>query len=288
MKKLDTSACNATTIGFPPKQGTWDFLQMANQELFSSIIQGLIGPTYDPAKVYILYGMKYTSSMFFGTISAGAVYTNGEVFLSPAQGVPGAILYTDAVVAYIAESQYTTNADPVTFTDGISRNVHNIRQVGLTVSLAGSGTLNGGPSSNNDYGNFVPITLLNYAATPTFTTVALSAGASSGTLHYYVNPITNTIQLKGNLSVNVSSLAPTGTGPYYYYTVTLPSGCIPSVSTPFSCYYRYHTAPILDDTSLDHIVTINAELAATGDLSFGLIKAASNYTLYFNVLIPLS
>ena len=147
MKKLDTSACTVTT-GFPPKQGTWDFLQAAYTEAISAAIISMIGAAYDPTVYYRLYGAvrTVTGSGSSTTVSftTGAAFYNGEVFLFPA---------TTSLLAFatlgIVTTQYTTNADPVTFTDGIARNVHNIR----TIGIIGITTIVGGPGDLTNFRN---------------------------------------------------------------------------------------------------------------------------------------
>lgn len=135
MKKLDTSACTVTT-GFPPKQGTWDFLQAAYTEAISSAIITIIGAAYDPTVLYRLYGAVRTlsGSGIRTTVSftAGAAFYNGEVLLFPAVSA-----FLAGATLGIVTTQYTTNADPVTFTDGIARNVHNIRTIGFTGYVGG-------------------------------------------------------------------------------------------------------------------------------------------------------
>lgn len=134
MKKLDTSACTVTT-GFPPKQGTWDFLQAAYTEAISSTIISMIGAAYDPTVLYRLYGAVRTvtgsGSSTYVNFTAGAAFYNGEVLLVPAASA------SFAATLGIVTTQYTTNADPVTFTDGIARNVHNIRTIGITTIVGG-------------------------------------------------------------------------------------------------------------------------------------------------------
>src|SRR6185503_8165948 len=39
----------------------------------------------------------------------------------------------------IVITQYTTNADPVTFTDSVARNVHNIRSINFSSGVSGTG-----------------------------------------------------------------------------------------------------------------------------------------------------
>lgn len=139
MRKLQASPFITSSVGFPPKAGTWDFLQQAHQETTAATITAMIGDTYDPAVPYVLYGCGITSSLGTYTITAGAIFFGGEVFLSPASStfVGGG----DVLLCNIVTTQYTTNADPVLFTDAVNHNVHNIRQAGYAGGTGGTGTI---------------------------------------------------------------------------------------------------------------------------------------------------
>lgn len=151
MKKLDLSATSAS-IGAPLKKGSFDFLQSAYIELASSLLNIRNG-SYNPSKIYILYGCKLLSSGGSSTISAGAVFCNGEVFLSPAQTIPDPA-GANVIVCNLKTTQYSsgTEADTVTFTDLVARNIHNIRTVEyISTGLSGTGNLNGSTSADNDF-----------------------------------------------------------------------------------------------------------------------------------------
>jgi len=136
MKKLDTTPI-ATGISFIPKGGTLLFLQLAYQEAFNALMQGNIGSSYDVTKGYILYGCVNTGSGTTYTISAGAVFFNGEIYLVDA--ITFTISGSNVAEGTITTTQYTADADPSVFTDGVSRNVHNIRKIVFGPALAGSG-----------------------------------------------------------------------------------------------------------------------------------------------------
>jgi hypothetical protein len=88
--------------------------------------------------VYILYGPKLTdwSTPNFNA-SAGAAFYNGEVFLIDATSF--SVIAGQTAIFQIAITQYTTNADPVTFTDGTLHNIHNIRKIAVLAGTPGSG-----------------------------------------------------------------------------------------------------------------------------------------------------
>ncbi|KAA2242812.1 hypothetical protein F0L74_09800 [Chitinophaga agrisoli] len=140
MRKVDVSPIT-TSIGMPIKAGTLTHLQSAYQEAISALGAALAGSTYDSGKVYILTGCRNSGSGSSYVISAGAVFYGGEVYLvdpasftisnpNVAVGVVTTTFFADAV------------ADSVQFTDGVLRNVHQIRKIVLKAGLSGSGAGN--------------------------------------------------------------------------------------------------------------------------------------------------
>lgn len=126
MRRLITTDIS-DTAQMPIKKGTLEFLQDAHKETLASTIQWLIGTSYDPTKVYILYGCVNSGSGSNYIMSAGAIFLGGEIyqvdaasFSTSGSNVAGWVL---------AITNFTTDADPVTFTDTNSYNVHNIRKL---------------------------------------------------------------------------------------------------------------------------------------------------------------
>jgi len=134
MKILDTSPITAA-VGFPPKSGTWNFLQLAYQECVESIIRNLIGSGYSTSAGYILWGIVPTG---LSSLTAGAIFYNGKIYLYSGGLVP-ANLFPNVTLVNISQSQYTTNADPVLFTDSNTYNVHNIFSISLSSGTSGTG-----------------------------------------------------------------------------------------------------------------------------------------------------
>ena len=159
MKKLDTTAIT-TAVGFPVKSGTLLFLQQAFQEMGNAAIQAIIGSSYDATKVYILFGCVATGAdPGVRTFSAGAVFFNGEVFIVPA----AAFTSVDVSVGTIVTSYFNDpTADPVTFTDGVPRSAHQIRQVIIADGASGSGGTGGGGQPNFDFSNWLTIVSATY------------------------------------------------------------------------------------------------------------------------------
>ncbi len=135
MKILDLSAVT-DSARLLVKEGTLQFLQDAPKEVVAALVQGLIGPTYNAAAVYVLWGAVNSGAGSNYVVSAGAAFYNGEIFLIDA----ASFTLTGAQVAIlsIGVTQYTTNADPVTFTDTTVHNIHNIRKIVVSAGAAGS------------------------------------------------------------------------------------------------------------------------------------------------------
>lgn len=142
MRKLNTTAISNSN-GMPVKGGTLDHVQLAYQETINALARNLIGRDIDNTRGYILFGLINTGSTAAMNVTAGAVYFAGEVYLVDAFNLNVA----QTAVASVQTSYYQTNADPVTFTDGVQRNVHEVRKIIFTDGASGSGLF--------DFGNMV-------------------------------------------------------------------------------------------------------------------------------------
>lgn len=134
MRKLNLADVTSS-VGLPVKSGTLQHLQLAYQEALTALANSIIGRSADFANAYVLYGLVNSGTSGAMVVSAGAIYYNGEVFLVDAFS----LTVTDTAVANVVTTFFGTNADPVTFTDGISRNVHQIRKIVFTDDATGSG-----------------------------------------------------------------------------------------------------------------------------------------------------
>lgn len=139
MKKLDVSSITNASQ-FPVKKGTLQFLQDSYTEIVRSLTQALVGTGYDANVVYILYGSRNAAVLPAYNIPAGAAFYQGEIFLIDAASFTPT--GTNVAVFEIVQTQYTTDADPVTFTDGAVRSVHNIRKLQIVQGAPGSGVAN--------------------------------------------------------------------------------------------------------------------------------------------------
>jgi hypothetical protein len=140
MRNLKTSDITSS-IAMPIKSGTLDHLQLAYKEAFAETVKGIIGSAYSAATVYILNGCVNSGSGANYIVSAGSVFYNGEVYLVDAATFT--LTGANVAIAALNITYFTApNADGVTFTDGVLRNVHEIRKVQITQGLAGSGFSN--------------------------------------------------------------------------------------------------------------------------------------------------
>jgi hypothetical protein len=139
MKILDITPITDSSE-FPVKKGTLQFLQDAYKESLASTIQALIGSGYDPTVVYILSGARNSGTYPAYSITAGAAFYNGEVFLIDAAGFTAT--GSNVGIFQVVVTQYIIDADPVTFTDTTVRNVHNIRKLQVVQGAGGSGIAN--------------------------------------------------------------------------------------------------------------------------------------------------
>lgn len=140
MKILKTSDITAS-IAMPVKKGTLDHIQAAYKEGMDAIAKAFInflGIAYNASNFYILHGCANSGTGSDYNISAGAIFYNGEIYLVDATTFTAA--GGETCVGIITTTYFAADeADPVTFTDGILRNVHEIRKIVFASGVSGSG-----------------------------------------------------------------------------------------------------------------------------------------------------
>jgi hypothetical protein len=136
MRNLNTSAISSQA-SFKFKRGTFDHLQLAYREALDSLGRGLV-TSYLTNTAYRLWGLVNNGNTTDYNISAGAVFYNGEVYLVDTAVFSAAVGETAVAVIVTTYFQDPT-ADPVTFTDGGARNVHEIKKIKFQSGLSGSG-----------------------------------------------------------------------------------------------------------------------------------------------------
>jgi len=249
MKQLITAGRGiSATVAFPPKQGTWDFLQQAHQETTSATIIGMIGPNYSAATVYILYGCNlYTGAGMVEYCSPGALFFNGEVYYLPAAVPVPPLIVPFVLLVMLSVSQYTptisgyATADPVILTDSSSQNLHDIRSFSFTSGTSGTGTLSGTTAS--DWTNVVRINTpasvysgsagfngqtVNFDHNNTYEYLGAGSSTNTITLNFTGAIVGKTITVVGAISA-AQLIAFSVSGSWSNYvnasSLTAPSGC---------------------------------------------------------------
>jgi len=115
------------------------FLQSGIIEGLGNSVQAQIGSSYSTSTIYVLWGLIRTgaadgASSGTVTITAGAIYYNGEIYTVPA--FTGTMATGKAV--YSALTITNGSPDPTTFSNGNTFNVHNIRQWIFSIATSGS------------------------------------------------------------------------------------------------------------------------------------------------------
>ena len=130
------------TAQMPLKKGTLQFLQNAYNINFFHVLQSLsaTGTVFNSTIPYVLYGCRNTGVYPNYNISAGVVLYGLQIYAVEAASFT--VTGSDVPVMNIVTNQYTTNADPVTLTDGSTVNIHNINSMTITAGASGSGDVN--------------------------------------------------------------------------------------------------------------------------------------------------
>lgn len=122
----------------PIKAGTLQHLQLAYQECINALARNAVGRATDTTRGYILFGCVNSGTTGSMNVSAGAIFYAGEVYLVDAF----TLTVANTAVGAITTTSYTVSADPVAFTDGVSRNVHDVRKITFSDAASGSGIFN--------------------------------------------------------------------------------------------------------------------------------------------------
>lgn len=140
MRRLDTSAV-ASGIELPIKVGTLEFLQDAYYDIAAAFVKMHI-PNPQTGTVYVLAGLEkrlFTSPFLGYLYNSGWIYYNGDLlFCGGIFNTPNSTPDTEKYIV-ISTSQFTTHADPVTFTDGIARNIHNVKAATMSFTNPSNG-----------------------------------------------------------------------------------------------------------------------------------------------------
>jgi len=127
------------SASMPIKRGTLDFLfnELADMR---KILTHSIAANSDTA--YILYGLVPTITGTSYAFSEGYVYYNSKIYFVPAATIT--VSGSNIPVFKYNTTSYTTNADPVLFSDGNTYNVHEIHNATISADLTGTGFIDWG------------------------------------------------------------------------------------------------------------------------------------------------
>jgi hypothetical protein len=160
------------------------FIQQGYTETTAATIIAMIGTSYSTSMVYILYGCGSSTSGGNTIIAPGALFYNGEIFLT------GGSTFTTPSGSNIVVTNLTVAFDDTTpgttFADGTTAQIRAIR----TVSFAGGLTTTGNLTTTNasDYDN------LAIADAPFSTALTLGPTSSNPGSPYY----NASFKVKGN------------------------------------------------------------------------------------------
>lgn len=137
MKKLLTTNITSTAA-MPIKSGTLDHLQAAYTELIIGTVQALLGQLYSFSTPIAIYRVDNTQTPPDYTIIAGWILYEGVLYET--SGPAFTVVGPQVAVGTITTTYLTAaNADPVTFTDATTHNVHEIKKVVFAAGATGSG-----------------------------------------------------------------------------------------------------------------------------------------------------
>jgi hypothetical protein len=187
MKKINTTNI-AAALGAPFLKATHDQYKETIQETTGNIIKGLMG-SYSTNDIVILYGcvVAVTGGSIPGTgtatLTAGAVYYNGEIYEVDAN----ASLSTTNPQTLIWQVVTTyRSGDPVEWSDGLTRDLHQQDKLRLVAGTAGGGLANYNESTVKRYSSG--------SLAPTYQT-----GWSAGSAPFAYEKIGNIVYLRGRV-----------------------------------------------------------------------------------------
>lgn len=273
MKTIDFSQQG----GLPLTQDVIDYLQQSNIEMLAALGKAFVSNNTSTVPV-IISGMARVGS----AIADGYLFYGGRIVQFVQTTIPPITAGKELAVII----QETDSALVLPFFNGTTPAIKKWQWATLTTQDTGLAAT----STQFAYSALQPLgagLAANNMGDVSTANIALAAGTGSGTLNYRKNYPANTVHIWGSVSVVVANLTSAPFNPYYAGP-SLPAGYIPAATVPFYCYYRYHNVvPPVDDSGKDYVRGFNAEVQSTGIISFGLIKASSNYTVTFNTIIPL-
>lgn len=187
MRKIDTTKIVDPTSQQPFTGKSLNFLQESMLEVMGAAIKAKIGKNYSATTLYVLDRCKKTAAV----IDNGYVFYGGEIF-----SFIGADTTAFANVPVISFQQpYDTTIDPIMFSDGVNKYVHELPQFYISDGTSGS----------TAYGDYDSIVFVNGA----YDTLVSPADITipSGLLKITGSEWTSPVGVKCNVKVTVECTA---------------------------------------------------------------------------------
>jgi hypothetical protein len=228
-----TNSISDPLIGQPWTGPSLNFLQNGFNVQTSGLAQSIIGRSYNNANTYVLSGLQpYGTNQYY----PGYIFYQGEIFYCAGKSSTTSFTHIPILTLTITNDPI---ADPLLFTDAISRNVHNIRTMVLSDGISGSGTVDLSTCiyTQQDWVYYqIQSSDLHFN-----TSVASVNGAAAHDLRYL--KINNTV----TVDFNFSMFANPGPSEVFVY-LNLPAGCGTTVRSFSSIGYFLNSAwPDFDD-----------------------------------------
>jgi len=138
MKKIDTTNITGNQKA-PYIKATHDHIKESIQDTTGNIIKGLLG-SYTTGDLIVLYGCVVTANIpGTSSITAGAIYYNGEIYEVDANA--SLITTGSDTLVWGVVTDYRSG-DPVTWSDGVDRDLHRVDKLALSAGASGSGLAN--------------------------------------------------------------------------------------------------------------------------------------------------
>ncbi len=132
MNKLDTSQAT-TTKGQPLLAGSFNWFQLSTIEMIKGMVESMITEELQALSTTVGIAVSYCEDTA-GIISSGFMYYQGELYALDGDDTTG---YSNIPV--VRANNNNGGLDPITFSDGSTGNVHNIRRLGIYDGVTGSG-----------------------------------------------------------------------------------------------------------------------------------------------------
>lgn len=156
MKKVIHTDITSTSA-MPMKRGTLEHLQSAHQQTTAVAMLLSQASTFTSFAGGIIYGCKITWSGLDFSITPGAVWYLGEIYLTDA--TTGTITGANVVVGTITTTYVTAaDYDPSEFSDATLNNVHAVRTIVWSSAASGSGTVDFDAVEAIRFGKSYPVT----------------------------------------------------------------------------------------------------------------------------------